>query len=268
MTTETKGELIQERQGRVLQLTIKDPGSRNALSPDIYQAGIAAIDTAVREDGIGVVVVSGANGFFCSGGNLHRLQKTREKDPLIPREGVSLFHEWIKSIRRCPKPVIAAVEGSAAGAGFSLALACDLIVSAENARYIMAYVKVGLSPDGGATALLSRALPPQTVSEILFEGGIVSAKRLHQLGVVNRLSAPGQALQDCLDWANQLADGPVSAMGRIKQLVNAAQGNDLFCQLELEHKKFLESLFHEECEEGIAAFFDKRPPKFRIGSAL
>ncbi len=257
------GQLLVERQDRVLLLALSDPRTRNALHPGIYRAGIQAMTEAESNAEIGAVVLTGANGGFCGGGNLNRLIKNREKPEQVQSESIGAFHDWIRAIKGCPKPVIAAVEGSAAGAGFSLVLACDLIVAAEDAKFTMAYVKVGLSPDGGSSALLGRGLAPQLVMEILLGGNPIGAERLHQLGLVNRLCAKDRALDEALQWARALARGPSAAMARIKALANAAADNDLDTQLDLEREKFLQSLFHPECGEGIAAFLEKRPADFK-----
>ena len=137
------------------------------------------------------------------------------------------FTAGSKAIRACPKPVIAAVEKVAAGAGVSLALACDLIVSSREARYVVAYVKIGLSPDGGATASLMRLLPRQLVTELCLFGDPVGAETLHRHGVINRLTEPGAALDEAMALARRLADGPQNAIGRIKQLLDAASGQQL-----------------------------------------
>lgn len=256
------GKLRVERRGRILQLSIANQNQRNALHPDMYVTGREALREAAGNPQIGAVVLTGSDNGFCSGGNIRRLQCNREQSPSVQWNGIALFHDWIREIRCCPKPVIAAVEGAAAGAGFSLALACDLLVAAEDARFVMAYVKVGLSPDGGGSAFLFRALPRQTTMEILLDGGVISAGRLRELGVVNRLCPPGQALATALAWADRLAAGPGAAMGRIKALVNKAENHDLSDQLDQEREMFIEALFSAECEEGIAAFLEKRSPVF------
>ena len=115
-----------------------------------------------------------------------------------------LLHDWIEAIRTYPKPVIAAVEGSAAGAGLALVLACDLVVAARSARFATAYARVGLSPDGGTSWHLARALPRALAAEMLMCGDLVEAERLHALGLVNRLADTGQALQAALDLADTL----------------------------------------------------------------
>ncbi|MVO97922.1 enoyl-CoA hydratase-related protein, partial [Rhizobium leguminosarum] len=131
---------------------------------------------------------------FCAGGNLQRLQARRQEDAEAQAQGVEALHQWIETLSTYPKPVIAAVEGAAAGAGFSLALACDMVVAARDAAFVMAYAGVGLSPDGGATWSLARALPRQLAAELLLCGERIGAERLHALGVVNRLARPGEAL--------------------------------------------------------------------------
>ena len=166
-------ELLASRRDATLILTLSNPGAKNALHPDMYAAGIEALSTAERDPDIRAVVLTGAGDVFCAGGNLNRLLENRAKPPAVQAESIDQLHSWIEAIRDCNKPVIAAVEGPAAGAGFSLALACDLIVAAQSAKFVMAYVKVGLSPDGGASWFLSQALPRQLATEMLIEGQAV-----------------------------------------------------------------------------------------------
>lgn len=249
------------REGRVLVLTMNDPPTRNAIGPEMMGAATAALDGAAADPEIGALVLTGAGGTFCSGGNLNRLGGNRAGAREQVRASVEGFHAFIRSLRACPKPVIAAVEGAAAGAGFPIALACDLIVAAEDAVFALAYIKVALTSDGGGTAALARSVPPQLAAEILFEGGKIGAPRLAQLGMVNWVSAPGGALAEASSWAARLADGPTAALGRAKGLLEAAYGG-LPAQLDREADAFVESLFHEEAGEGIKAFFEKRAPAF------
>lgn len=259
---ETQDQLLIEQRDRVLLLTLSDPQTLNALHPGIYQAGIEELEQLRDDLDIGAVVLTGANGVFSSGGNLNRLIRNREKPRSVQHESISLFHDWVRAIRQCPKPVLAAVEGSAAGGGFALVLACDLVVAADNAQFGMGYVKVGLSPDGGSSLFLARALTPQLISELLFSGNRIPAPRLQQLGLINRLCPPGQALEEALRWAAVLADGPSVAMARIKRLVDSAFHNDFDAQLDAEREAFLECLYDPQCGEGIAAFLEKRIPDF------
>lgn len=256
-------ELQASRRDNTLILTISNPGARNALHPDMYAAAIETLTTAERDDSVRAVVLTGAAGFFCSGGNLNRLLENRSKDPSVQARSIDQLNGWIEAIRDCPKPVIAAVEGVAAGAGFSLALACDLIVSGASTRFVMAYVKVGLTPDGGGSWFITRALPRQLAAEILMGGQPLEARRLHELGLVNRLAADGTALDSALAWADEFAQMSPNALERIKSLTHEAQVNGLAAHVEAEKRHFVESLHHRDGLEGISAFLEKRKPQYK-----
>lgn len=247
------------REGAVLVLTMNDPATRNALQVGVYEGGLKALREAEADPSIRAIVLTGANGAFCSGGDLRRISQGNIGRG---RESIDAFHAFIQGLRAVPLPVIAAVEGPAAGAGFSMAAACDLVVAAEDAKFVMAYVRVGLNPDGGASALISRGLPHQAVAEILFNGDVVPVMRLYALGMVNRVVAPGTALSESLEWANRLGKGPRAALGRAKRLLEAARHNPLPAQLDLEADLFLEATRHPEAKEGMAAFLEKRAPDY------
>jgi enoyl-CoA hydratase/carnithine racemase len=256
-------ELQASRRDATLILTISNPGAKNALHPDMFAAAIETLTTAERDDSIRAVVLTGADNFFCAGGNLNRLLENRAKDKSIQAEAIDNLHGWIEAIRACPKPVIAAVEGAAAGAGFSLALACDMIVAGATAKFAMTYVKVGLTPDGGGSWFLTHALPRQLATEILIEGKPVAAARLHELGIVNKLVADGSALDTALDWADEFAGSSLGAVERIKSLVQEAPANSLAQHFEAEKRSFIESLTHRDSQEGITAFLEKRKPQYK-----
>jgi enoyl-CoA hydratase/carnithine racemase len=256
-------QLLASRQDATLVLTLSNPGARNTLHPDMYVAGIAAIDSAERDPAVRTLVLTGADNFFCAGGNLHRLLENRAKDPSVQADSIDLLGTWISAIRASRKPVIAAVEGAAAGAGFSLALACDLLVAADNAKFVMSYMRVGLTPDGGGSWFLSHALPRALATEILLEGKPVLAPRLAALGVVNRLSAPGAALDTALAWADALARFSPNAVGRIKMLVDDAPKQPLAAHLVAERDHFVASLHHRDGLEGISAFLEKREAHYK-----
>lgn len=255
--------LRSERRGDVLLLTLDGAETRNALVPEVYDAGIAALAEAATW--AGAVVLTGANGCFCSGGNLAGIGERRSKGEEAARAAIARLHGLVRAVRRAPVPVICAVEGWAAGAGFSLALACDMIVAAKDARFSMAYVKVGLSPDGGGTASLSRMLPRQLVAEIVMEGGPVAAERLHRLGLVNQLTEPGEATIAALDRAAALARGPRGAIASIKELIDSGLGANFDTQLDAERDAFARNLVSRDAGEGLSAFFEKRAPTFGRG---
>ena len=249
--------------GNTLVLTIDNPQQRNALAPEIYVAGIEALVAAERNQEVRSVIVTGAGGTFCAGGNLQRLLANRQQTPEVQAESIDALHGWIEAVRSFPKPVIAAVEGACAGAGFSLALACDLLVAARNAVFVMAYVNVGLSPDGGATWSLLRQLPRATALQLLMLGERTDAARLHQLGLVTTLTDPGAALAEALVLAERLNAQAPNALASIKTLANDAVEHSLSRHLRDEREHFVRNLHHPNAGEGIQAFLDKRRPQYR-----
>jgi enoyl-CoA hydratase/carnithine racemase len=158
--------------------------------------------------------------------------------------------------------VIAAVEGPAAGAGFSLALACDMIVAARNSVFVMAYSSIALSPDGGGSWSLSRAVPRQLATELLMCGERMGAERLQQLGVVNRLADAGQALRQALDLCEQINARAPNALASIKELLSDADTSSLNTQLARERDHFVKNLHHANAGIGISAFLNKQKPSY------
>lgn len=255
-------ELKSASQGQTMVLTISNPEHRNALGPEIYAAGVEALNAAERSADVRSVVLTGAGSTFCAGGNLQRLLDNRAKPREVQAQSIEGLHAWIEAIRTFPKPVVAAVEGAAAGAGFSLALACDFIVAADNALFVMAYSSVALSPDGGATFSLARALPRQLASELLMCGERLGSARLHELGVVNRVTAPGAALDEALALAARLNERAPNALASIKELLNDAAAAALPQQLASERDHFVRNLHHANGGIGIQAFLAKQPPRY------
>lgn len=254
--------LLSATQDAVLRLTLSNPEARNAMHPDMYREGIDVLKRAAADPAVRAITLAGEGDHFCAGGNLHRLRQNRSKPPEIQAESIDALHQWIAAVRECPKPVIAAVEGAAAGAGFSLALACDMIVAAQNARFVMSYIRVGLTPDGGASHWLATRLPYPLAYEILACGHPVPATRLHALGLVSEITEPGDALRAALARARELADGPSFALGRIKSLLAAGEREALAHQFVRERENFVAALRSEDAGEGIAAFLEKRVPRY------
>ena len=252
--------ILVNRVGRVLQVVNNDPATRNALSWEFYDGFREALESVQNDPAIGAVVLTGANGFFCSGGNLNSINERRQQDLATRRKGVDRLHGMILAMRGSPKPIIAAVDGGAAGAGASIMSACDLIVGASDAYASVAYIKIGLTPDGGATAFLGTSLPRHVVSEMLFTGDRIPLPRLHQLGLVNRIADPGGALEMAMDWAAQIAAGPARALARVKEMIDHARLASLREQLNLEADNIAEAIGGNEGGEGIAAFLGKRKP--------
>jgi enoyl-CoA hydratase/carnithine racemase len=256
-------EIKSTSQGQTMVLTLSNPEHRNALGPEMYAAGVEALSIAESSAEVRSVVISGEGGHFSAGGNLQRLLGNREQPAEVQAQSIEGLHSWIEAIRTFPKPVIAAVEGAAAGAGFSLALSCDFIVAADNAVFVMAYSQVALSPDGGASWSLARALPRQLVNELLMCGERLGAARLQVLGLVNQVTSPGGALAGALALAEKLNGRAPNALASIKELVNEATASSLSEQLARERDHFVKNLHHVNAGIGIAAFLAKQTPRFQ-----
>jgi len=242
---------------------MRNPVQRNALTPEISGALTRALRLAGEDDSVGAVVLRGEGEHFCAGGNLKSLAELRASQPKAALvERIAAVNELARALRATPRPVIAAVEGHAAGAGFSIALGCDLIVAAENAIFTMAYVRIGVNPDGGGSWFLAHALPPQLAAEAALTARPLEAALLARFGVVNRVVAPGRAREEALAWAAEIASGATAAIGRTKRLLREARTRDLSAHLERERESFAEGFFGPEGAEGLAAFLEKRKASF------
>ncbi|WP_134725297.1 oxepin-CoA hydrolase, alternative type [Paracoccus luteus] len=249
-------------QGTHLVVVNRNPARRNALTPGFYAGLRQALAQAADQPRVGAVVLTGAEGFFCAGGDLTMLIRAQQMTEDARRAEIGDLQSLVRSIMDCPRPVIAAVEGGAAGAGFSLAMACDLIIAADDARFTAAYVNAGLIPDGGLTGSLTAALPPALVAELCLGGQPVAATRLHALGAINAVTPPGQARPAAEMVAAQLAQGPAEAQAAIKALVVGARRALMDRQLDAEVPAMARALAAPEAAEGIAGFLEKRRPGF------
>ncbi|MEM7710049.1 MAG: enoyl-CoA hydratase family protein [Pseudomonadota bacterium] len=247
--------------GDRLVVTNDNPGKRNALTPDYYAALGAALDMA-PEPRIGAVILRGAGGYFCAGGDLAALATRRDLSRAGRLEKIGALHDLIAAIHACPVPVIAVVEGGAAGAGASIAFAADLLVAARDATFTAAYVRAGLVPDGGLTASLAGLVPRATLMRMALVGDRITADRLHALGAITDLCARGQADATAHALADRLCAGPRDAQTAIKRLVRTVYG-DPTDQTERERQAMADAQVHPEGVEGIDAFLGKRKPMWR-----
>jgi len=236
--------------------------NRNAITLELYDVISEALDLATEADRVKSVIFTGAGSFFCAGGDLNRI-RNRRFEPLEDRKAhIESLHDIVRRFRSCPKPVIAAVEGGAAGAGVSLAYACDFIVASREAKFTVSYVRVGLTPDGGITHRLMNMLPRPLVNELCLLADPIAADRLYQLGALNQVSEPGEAMSQASAIADRLAASPTSALSRIKKLLNAAEHSTFEEQMHLERDHMAAAVTEDPAVEGITAFFEKRKPDF------
>ena len=179
------------------------------------------------------------------------------------RQTLDQLNMTISSIRDCSKPTIAAVEGGAAGAGVSLAMACDFLVMADNAFFSLAYVKIGLTPDGGVTKLLAEVLPKQVLSEMALLGDRIFADRLNKYGMINILTEKNLVKSKAIEFSKKFENSPCNSMKRIKLLNREAYKNNFLDQMNLEAELMVESQGDKESVEGIDSFLEKRDVNFK-----
>ncbi|MCF6094947.1 enoyl-CoA hydratase-related protein [Microaerobacter geothermalis] len=253
-------KILVEKRGSVAIITLNHPEKLNVLDMVLCQE-LAKATKEVREDqGIRAVVITGAGKNFCAGGDLQALQS------ISPEEGHRLLkeiHSFILDMVEMEKPVIAAVNGAAAGAGFNLALAADLLIAEEGAKFTQAFVKIGVAPDAGGTYILPRLIGPHLAKQLFFTGELIDAKKAKELGIVSQVVPDGEVLNEALSLAEKLAAGPTRAIGMTKRLINKGWNSDFQSLLKMEGD-IQELLFaSDDFQEGASAFFEKRNPQFK-----
>jgi 2-(1,2-epoxy-1,2-dihydrophenyl)acetyl-CoA isomerase len=256
-----------EMQGSICVLTLNRPERLNALTVQVANEFKVAVHEAL-EQGARVIVLTGAGRAFCAGGDLREMQEFASRDGRVEAffdEPLRILNESILLIRKTPVPFIAAVNGVASGGGCNLALACDLVIAAESAKFNQAFIKIGLVPDCGGTFILPRLIGWKRAAELMFTGDLVSAHRAAELGMINSVAADGELMSQVMAMAEKLANAPTAAIGQIKKLLEASPVNDYGSQLDLERKAQIEAGKTKDFGEGVSAFLEKRPARF-VGS--
>lgn len=234
---------------------------RGALSPALYDVIAQAVQQATQPR-VRAILLTSDGDFFCAGGDLNVLIERRTLTEAERRSKVDDLHDLIRALRHCPVPVIGAIKGGAAGAGASLALACDLIVAEAGARFTAAYVKAGLVPDAGLTASLARLVPRTVAMEMCILARPVTSERLLAFGAITDCVAGPDVVPRAHQLADAIAQGPRVAIGAIRSLVASAYDGTEAAQLDLERDAMARAAGGAEAVEGIAAFLEKRAPAF------
>lgn len=256
--------LLESRQGPILTLTMNRPDRLNALDCHLPVALRDAVTRAGKDTSIHVVVLTGAGRAFCAGGDLATIGAGRargdvkEIEPIL-RSGM----EVVLLLRTMPQPVIAAINGPAAGAGMNLALACDLRIAMEGSTFGQNFAKVGLFPDYGGTYLLPQLIGPSRAAELFYTGDMIDANTALRLGIVNHVFPADRFQAGVESLAAKIATGPQVAIRAVKHTIFARDRRALAEALEKEVEHQLKCFHSDDCREGINAFLEKRAPIFR-----
>jgi 2-(1,2-epoxy-1,2-dihydrophenyl)acetyl-CoA isomerase len=254
-------QILQRTENGVVWITINRPDVKNAIAPANRDRIIELLDGAGADPEARCVVITGSGGSFCSGADL-RGSSGSSSDGVadVIRKGAQRL---ISAVLDCPKPVIAGVDGVAAGIGAHLAIACDLVVATESARFIEVFVRRGLVPDGGGAYLLVRLVGPLKAKELIFFGGDLHAQDAQEIGLVNCV-CPADQLDDVLrEWSGRLASGPTQTIAFAKKLINTAHDVDRATAFDAEALAQEANMKTEDAQEGVRSFVERREPNFK-----
>jgi len=251
-----------ERKGGVATIRMNRPERLNAYNAEMADSLLAAALSVSADPSVRCVVLTGAGKAFSAGGDVETFAAFEEEGPAKFMGMAIGLHALIATLRRAPKPVVAAVNGVAAGAGFSMALACDVAVATASARFTLGYQNIGLSPDGGMTFFLARALGTQRAMEMTLFSKVLPAARAAEWGLVQQIFPDAEFASGVEALADRLASGPTLAYSRAKELYNRALSQPLEAQLEEERQNISRCAGSRDFREGIHAFLEKRPARF------
>ena len=250
------------RSDGVAVLTLNRPAAANTINDVLAREFMRAAIECDDADDIRAVVLTGAPPMFCLGGDLKSFAGAGDALKSKLKEITADLHAGISRLTRMNAPVIAAVNGIAAGAGFSLAMAADFAIAAQSASFVMAYTNAGLAPDGSSTFFMPRRLGDRRARELMLTNRTLSANDALDWGVVNQVVPDAQLMETAMTLARRLAAGPTRAYGAVKSLLNGSFENGLETQMELEARAIADMSATDDGREGVAAFIGKRKPQF------
>jgi 2-(1,2-epoxy-1,2-dihydrophenyl)acetyl-CoA isomerase len=246
--------------GAVLHLTLNRPEALNAFSPEMILGLTKAMQDAKENDEIRVVMLSGAGRSFSAGGDVKTMGDTTSTEVY---EHIGKLNELVLAMRDLEKPIISVIHGFAAGAGFNLALASDIILAAEDSSFVLSFSQVGLISDGGGLSFLPRLIGPYKAKELFFSAQPISAKEAKELKIVNRTYPIASLEEEAMAYAEKLSKGPGKAYGFIKKIADASLTSSLSEVLEQERITQALMVTTEDHKEGATAFKEKRAPQFK-----
>lgn len=252
-----------EVEGGVATITLNRPDVANAMDLAMSQELMHAAIRCDEDRAIRAAIITGTGRFFSAGGDLEGFRAAGDEVASLLKEMTVYLHAAISRFARMDAPVIAAVNGMAAGAGFSLMGACDLVVAAESARFTSAYTAASLSPDGSSTYFIPRLIGRRRAMELMLTNRRLSAAEALDWGLINEVVADEVLPARAAELAGELAAGATLAYGKVKELLNATFSESLETQMESEARAIASLTHTEDGREGIAAFLEKRPPVYR-----
>jgi enoyl-CoA hydratase/carnithine racemase len=255
-----------EVDGEIGTLTLDRPDAFNAMSPELIGEMTVAFAWLADRAPLRALIITGAGPAFCAGGDVTWFRKGVETDevdlPSEVRRGAEVLHQAIIDLRRVPFPVIGAINGPAAGAGFSLALACDIRIAAVSAFFAPAYGRIGASPDGGMTYFLPRVVGPSKALELLLEDPNLKAEAAKELGIVSEVVEPDALMETARAKAEELAQKAPHYVRMAKKLVGVSLENSINDHLQLERHGIADSMATEDLRQGVETFFSGGTPEF------
>ena len=256
--------VVVKREGNVAIVTMNRPERLNAINKDLAHGLHDAFEQIATDSNVRVVVLTGAGRAFCAGGDLSVLNKGRAENDTSELEPMLRFGmKLILQMRTMPQPIIASVNGPAAGAGMNIALAADIRIASEDASFGQNFAKIGLFPDYGGTVLLPEVVAPGLAAEMFFTGEMIDARKALQLGIVNRVTPAADLEKEARALAQKIAQGPPIAIRAVKQTLFGEGSAHLADMLEHELQEQLKCFSSEDAQEGLRAFLEKRAPKFQ-----
>lgn len=246
----------------VASLRLNRPDRLNALDFALAESLLAAFKRVDADKSVKAVTLTGEGRSFMAGGDLSVFQSAGDKGPEAAGKLIGLFHEIVLLIRKVQPPVVAGVQGAVAGGGLGLALACDLVIAADDAKFIPAYTRLGTNPDGGTTWSITRLIGKRRAMEWAMLGDPMTAEEAAVIGLINRVVPAARLAGEVAAYARRIADGPAFAFASVKTLVNNAPTATFEQQLDAERAGFMKAAATADFREGITAFFERRPPKF------
>src|SRR5438309_4801455 len=248
---------------RIVTITLNRPERLNALVGHMRRDLAEALEEAGSDPDVRVVLITGAGRAFCAGGDVNFMAEMIERgDTEEFARLLGAARRVVLGIRQMTKPVIASISGPAAGAGFNLALACDLRIASSTATFSQSFVKLGFHPDWGGTYFLPRMVTPNIACEMFFLGDAIDAVRALQLGLINRVVAPEELDAETRKLAERLRAGPAVSIAAAKHAVYASEHDALEKMLQYEVEAQVRCFESEDGREGVRAFVEKRPPRF------